>query len=575
MLSNPARWPILGTCLILAGLGFSACGGESKSSSSSAEVDSNFLRDTGGELVPLQAAYDVQHYRLALEVFPEEQRLEGSLTVEAEILQPLAQLLLDLDPLLQVREVRDDQDRSLPFQHQQGRITIDLEQKLQAGAVARATVFYGGKPRVAPRPPWEGGWIWAQTASGEPWLATACQMEGADLWWPCKDHPSDKAESMDLHITVPEPLICAANGRLLEVQQHAESKRTFHWQVSTPIPNYGVALNIGPYQKLEHEYQSLGGESLPIQFWFLPENEAKARAIVGQFADHMRFFEQNFGPYPFRADKYGVVETPHLGMEHQTIIAYGNQYQNNKWNYDWLHHHELAHEWFANLVTAPDWNDFWIHEGFGSYAQKLYIEQMHGLEAYFEALRDVRGNIRNARPLAPRKPRTSGQMYFVNRNDDEGGKATDSDIYYKGEWVIHSLRWLLGREMVLKSMRRLCYPDPEMESQTDGRQCHFATSGDYQALVEELSGQDLDWFFELYLRQPELPLLQATRREGSLELRWQTPNDMPFPMPIPLRVNGDDLRISLKNGVAKIPLPLDAKVELDPNDWVLHQGNRR
>ncbi|RMH05275.1 MAG: M1 family peptidase [Planctomycetota bacterium] len=530
----------------------------------------SFVRDTGGVLPPEQAAYDVRHYDLAMQVFPERQEIEAVLTATVEAVESLPVLLLDLDPLLEVSAVEVG-GRPAAFVHERGRLRIELEPPARAGDTVVAAVHYGGAPRVAPRPPWEGGFVWSRTEDGTPWIATACQMEGADLWWPCKDHPSDKPDSFDLHFRVPDGLVVASNGRRTGIEDHGDGTHTSSWHVSTPIANYCVAFNAGPYVELRREQPSVAGGSFPFVFWALPEHRAQADQAMDEFADHLAWFERYFGPYPFRADKYGVVETPHLGMEHQTIIAYGHGFQGHKYGYDWLHHHELSHEWFANLVTCPDWSDFWIHEGFGSYTQKLYVEDLRGIEAYHSYLADVRGLIRNQKPVAPRGPRSSAWMYFADPGAAEGEKPTDNDIYYKGEWILHTLRWLIGRDLLVESMRRICYPDPALEATTDGSAVHFATTDGYQALVERLSGRDLDWFFELYLRRPELPVLRAEEREGVLRISWETPDGLPFPMPVEVEVGGVRSRIEVPAGGAEVVLPAGATWRVDPDEWILKE----
>ncbi len=556
----------LGTWTPLAPLILLACCGQEPGQD--AAGDGPFIRDTGGVLSAEQAAYDVRHYDLAMQVFPERREIDAVLTVTVEAGEALPTLVLDLDPLLTVSKVLVGEAEAA-FGHERGELRVTLDPPAAAGDEVVAAVHYGGAPRVAPRAPWEGGFVWSQTADGTPWIATACQMEGADLWWPCKDHPSDKPGSVDLHFRVPDGLVVASNGKRLRVEDHGDGTHTSHWRVSTPIPNYGVALNVGPYVEIDRQAVSPDGSTYPVTFWALPENEQQATAALDEFLEHLDWFERNFGPYPFRADKYGVVETPHLGMEHQTIIAYGHGFQGHKFGYDWLHHHELAHEWFANLVTCPDWNDFWIHEGFGSYAQKLYIEDELGIEAYHEYLADVRGGIQNIKAVAPREPHGSAEMYFADRGAPDGQKVSDSDIYFKGEWILHTLRWLLGRDLVLESMRLLCYPAPELEGTTDGSAVHFATTDGYQGIVERLSGDDLDWFFELYLRQSELPELSVTEGDGRILVKWITPDDMPFPMPVQLEVNGVRQRIQVPNGGNEVVLPAGAEWRVDPQNWVL------
>lgn len=524
--------------------------------------------DSGGPLLAEQAAYDVRYYELSVAVDPEQRSVEGRLVVRADVLEPLERFVLDLDSRLAVRRV-SEQGRDRTFTHDGGRIRVELGEERPRGARLELEVEYGGIPREAPRPPWEGGFTWSSTADGSPWIATSNQGEGADLWWPCKDHPSDEPDSMHIRVRVPAPLVCASNGRLERVEEHANGTRTFHWFVSTPINNYTVALNIAPYATIRRDFASVSGDLIPVTYWVLPENIRKGEELMEQILEHLRFFEDLLGPYPFRADKYGVAETPHLGMEHQTIIAYGNGYRNNRWGYDWLHHHELAHEWFANLVTAPDWNDFWIHEGFGTYLQNLYVEKLHGKAAYRESLEELRGRILNLRPVAPREARSSGQMYFLDDGETEGRRSSDGDIYYKGAWILHSLRWLIGDADFFRLLRRMAYPDEGWEARTDGSQCRFATTEDFRVLAEELTGRELGWFVELYLRQPELPVLESELRGSQLELRWRTPAGLSFPMPVEVRIGEERRRIPMPGGRALVEIPPGVDHELDPDRWLL------
>jgi len=523
---------------------------------------------SGGALSAEQAAYDVTSYKLELRVDPEERRIDGACSVRVEFLEELAALVLDLDPQLVVTRVLEGaQERE--FERQHGQLRVDLGDTRAVGAELVLRVEYGGGPRVAPRPPWEGGFQWEETPAGEPWIATSNQMDGADLWWPCKDHPSDKPDEMWLEIEVPEGLTCITNGRNTGVETSAGWTRS-SWHVSTPISNYCVALNIAPYVELTHDYQSVSGDALPITFWALPGSVEQARAILPEFAAHMRFFEERFGPYPFRADKYAVVETPHLGMEHQTAIAYGNDFAPNEWDYDWLHHHELSHEWFSNLVTAPDWNDFWIHEGFGTYTQNLWIEQTHGQEGLQRSMQAHLGRILNQRAVAPRESKHTGEMYFTSLEGRWGELQSDSDIYFKGAWFLHTLRWQIGDEAFFDALRRLCYPTPESERVTDGSHCHFATTDDFLALAEQASGMQLDALFELYLRQPELPVLEVEQDGSALSLRWSAPDGIDIDLAVPVEVAGEILRVEMAGGEGRVELPsAEALWELDPEQWLL------
>ncbi len=533
-------------------------------------LDRQVTNHSGGPLMPEQAAYDVTFYDLALRVDPAARRIDGVLEVQARVVQPLIWFVLDLDTALTVRKVEEQvagQWVQRVFEHRaDGRIWTHLTYTRQPAERIVLRVHYGGVPREAPYPPWIGGFTWARTADGQPWIATSNQGEGADLWWPCKDHPSDEPDSMALHITVPEPLVVASNGRLRRVEAHANGTRTYHWFVSTPINNYGVALNIAPYRTVDTTYVSVAGDTIPVTFWVLPERENDARRMLPEFLDHLAFYERLLGPYPFRADKYGIAQTPFLGMEHQTIIAYGSDFSDQPYGFDWLHHHELGHEWWGNLVTAYDWKDFWLHEGFATYMQALYAEARFGLKAYQAELNRYRPAIRNRRPIAPRTSKTTTEMYFA---DPTTGR-TDNDIYYKGAWVLHTLRYLVGDSAFFQALRRMAYPDPALEQIADGRQCRFATTDDFITLVETISGQELDWFFEVYVRRAELPRLIVRREPDRLRLRWETPDDLPFPMPVEVQIGDTRHRIPMSNGEAVLPLgELEAEPIVDPDHRIL------
>lgn len=524
--------------------------------------------NSGGELLPEEACYDVQHYTLHLDVDPQERAISGRLRLDAVLVSASERLVMDLDTALECHTAHwvgaAGEPAPLDVQRTGDRLSISLPE-LEVGAAIALELTYSGKPRVAPNPPWRGGFTWTETKDGSPWIATSCQGEGADLWWPCKDHPSDEAEGMDLFITVPDPLVVAANGRLEGVAPAERSDwSTHHWRVTTPINNYGVALNIAPYATVTGEFESTAGDTFPFTYWVLPENLEKGREIFAEFQEHMRFFEEFCGPYPFRGDKYGVVETPHLGMEHQSIIAYGNRYRGDaNFEYDWLHHHELAHEWWANLVTARDWKDFWIHEGIGTYMQPLYLEWKFGKEAYFRKMRLDRRGIANRGAVAPRGNKPTDWMYFASTSSDSPG----NDIYYKGSWVCHALRWHLEDETFFEVLRRWAYPTPESEQTTDGSACRLTDTQELVEIAEGIAEQELDWFFDTYLRQPALPVLTVEQRDGILELSWESPIPGAFPMPVPVQVGDELIRVDCPEGKGSVEIG-EAEFEVDPEGWL-------
>jgi aminopeptidase N len=229
------------------------------------------------------------------------------------------------------------------------------------------------------------------------------------------------------------------------------------------------------------------------------------------------------------------------------------------WGFDALHHHELAHEWWGNLVTNADWKDMWLHEGFGTYMQPLYMEQLRGKRGYHAYMADQRAGIANRAPVAPRASQTAGQIYF----------RSGSDIYGKGAWVLHTLRWTVGDSAFFRSLRRMAYPEPALERVVTGAQTRFATTDDFLRIAERESRRELGWMFEVYLRQPALPRLAAQRAGGVVRLRWEVPGGLPFPMPLEVDVDGRRQRVEMPGGRAELRVPAGARVVVDPDSWVL------
>jgi aminopeptidase N len=243
-------------------------------------------------------------------------------------------------------------------------------------------------------------------------------------------------------------------------------------------------------------------------------------------------------------------------MEHSTAVAYGNKYRFAADGLDWLLLHEFGHEWWANLVSDADWRDMWIHEGFQSFMDTFYIEQTRGKDAYIAAMKGRRKSIQNAAPVAPR--------------DESPSTVYSGDIYDKGALVLHSLRYLIGDQAFLKSIRRMAYPTREAETWTDGRALRLVTTDDFVTISSQEAKQDLRWFFEVYVRQAKLPVLKTEAANGILRLEWQTPINPPFAMPIDLIVDGKTVRVPMVNGKASVPY-IGAEPIIDPQGWVLRQ----
>ncbi|MFI5237672.1 MAG: M1 family aminopeptidase, partial [Ignavibacteriales bacterium] len=390
--------------------------------------------------------------------------------------------------------------------------------------------------------------------NGDHWVGVTCQGGGADIWFPCKDHPSDEADSVLLNWTVPKNLVCASNGKLRYILDNKEGTKTFSWFVSTPINNYGISVNIAPYDTIQYEYSSIRGEIIPITIWVLPENIEKAKKHCPEFLEHLKYYEELLGPYPFRTEKYGVAEAPYLGMEHQTIIGNGYGYRDDQFGFDWLHHHELGHEWWGNMVTAKDWSDFWIHEAVCGYMQTLYIED-NLVDGNASAFMMNWKLWKNEQPIAPRKEMTSSEAYT-------------NDMYSKGSYVLHTLRYYIGDETFRKVLRRWAYPDPKMEDIKDGGQCRFATTDEFLEIAENVSGKNLGWFWEVYFRQASLPHLKAEIIDGALNLEWQIENNLQFSVPVEVKIGDEVFKVEMESSSGSIKIPGDNVLEIDPNKWL-------
>jgi len=508
---------------------------------------------SGGELKLEQAVYDVLTYDISIKVDPEAKTLGGTTIMTAKVVIPTGSVLLDLDDPYTVSKVTDGKT-ALRYERMKGMIRVYFPLSKQPGEAIRIETTYKGTPHVAKNAPWDGGIIWTKTSRGADWVSVALQGAGADLIFPCKDHPSDRPNSATMRLTVPDPLMGIGPGKLEKTVKNSDKTSTYTWHMALPINNYSLVFNAAPYELVKDSMKSIGGQTVPIHYYVLPENKEKAPKLIEEQKKYFAFMEKYCGPFPFRSVKAGIVETPHLGMEHSTAIAYGNRYRFAADGLDWLLLHEFGHEWWANLVSNADWRDMWIHEGFQSFLDTFYVEQIRGKDAYLMAMKGRRRAIRNEAPVAPRAE-TSSEAY--------GG-----DIYDKGALILHSLRYLIGDEAFLRSIRRMAYPTPEMEKLADGRAMRLVTTDDFVTIASTESKQDLRWFFEVYVRQAKLPTLKKVVEDGVMQLEWVTPENLPFAMPVDVVIDGKSVRVPMVGGKGSVNFS-GAEPVIDPNGWVL------
>jgi len=281
----------------------------------------------------------------------------------------------------------------------------------------------------------------------------------------------------------------------------------------------------------------------------------------------VEFFERKVGPYPWGQEKLGVAETPHLGMEHQTINAYGNEFKRDKYGFDWLFHHELAHEWFGNVMTHVTVSDMWLHEGFGAFMQPEYTREVMGDAAFYARMYATYLGIHACNAIAAREEFSADELYF----DDPDGKCPAGDIYAKGTWLLHSLRYVIGEDAFWRSVRRLVYDTPHPEELPAPISARLRSTDDFVNITSEEAGEDLSWFFEVYARRGPLPVLATDESEEGLKLEWQNIDDLTFPMPIPVRIGGEIRRIEFSGNQALLANVSEADIQVDPYMQVLRK----
>lgn len=515
------------------------------------------IGDTGQPLSDIAKAADVQAYDLQLTIQPDSQSIQGVGSTEFLVLSSTAQVELKLDSRFTITEVRVD-GQLATYQRNGGILTIALGSEKPVGSKVTVSVAYQGQPHVAKNAPWAGGTVWSKTPDGQPWIATAVQGEGCDLFWPCKDHFADKADRMRIRLTVPRGLSAVTNGVLQGVKDVGNTQQEFDWLLSVPASDYNIALNIGPYTRIQDSYRSVNGETVPIEFWALSANADKARTLLNEdVKGQVAWFEQKLGPYPWGKEKLGIVETPHLGMEHQTVNAYGKGYKRDEYGFDWLLQHELSHEWFGNLITHQSLNHVWLHEGFGLYMQPAYARDKLGIAAYhYQMYKSYLGLI-NCDPVV-----RVGQV-----TSDE---AFNPDIYGKGGWVLHTLRYLVGEQVFWQATRELLYGTPDSQKLAYPIAPRYRTTEEFISIINRLTGKDYQWLFDVYLYQAPLPELKTVAKDGLITLSWHTPNNKPFPMPVPVVFQGKAQTLDFSKGPVVLKGQL-SELSIDPEMWILRQ----
>ena len=476
-----------------------------------------------GSITPERIWWDLKYYELRMSINPAEKAISGSTKVFYEVLQPYQTLQIDLQPPLKIDKVTQDGQELSFKQDGKNAYMVSLKKEQIKGKNESILVTYAGKPIVAKRPPWDGGFQWVKDKAGNDFVATSCQGLGSSAWWACKDHMYDECDSILVSVTVPKNLIDVSNGRLRKTTENADGTKTFDWFVQNPINNYGINVNIGNYVHFDEVFAGENG-NLSMDYYVLPENLDKAKEQFKQASMMMKAFEHWFGPYPFYEDGYKLVEVPYLGMEHQSSVTYGNNYRNGyrgqdlsgtgwglKW--DFIIIHESGHEWFANNITYKDMADMWIHESFTNYSESLYTEYYFGKDAGAAYVIGTRKNIKNDAPIIGK--------YNVNNSGSD-------DMYYKGGNMLHTIRQLAKSDedwrQILRGLNKTFYHQTVTTKQIE----------DY---ISKNIGRDLSKVFDQYLRDTKIPVLEYSVEKNKIKYRWSNTVEG-FDMPVKVSFDG-------------------------------------
>ncbi len=501
------------------------------------------LRGTVG---PERAWWDVLHYDVNVTPDYDSKTIVGKTTIQYKVLpnQRSDYMQIDLQKPLTIDSIFYDGKMYINYPgkpyYNEGNVWHIPLPRATINSTHTIGIVYHGKPRIAVNPPWDGGWIFTKDAQGRPWMSVACQGLGASVWYPCKDHQSDEPDKgATLTINVSNDLVAVGNGRL-DSKSASPNSTSYTWEVKSPINNYDIIPYIGHYVNWG---DTLHGEKgiLDLNYWVLDYDLDKAKKQFEQVKPMLRAFEYWFGPYPFYEDGYKLVEAPHLGMEHQSAVAYGNHFMNGylgrdlsgtgwglKWDYIIVH--ESGHEWFGNNITTKDIADMWVHEGFTDYSEALFIEYYYGKQAADEYVQGLRKNISNQNPIIG--------LYGVNKEGSE-------DMYYKGANLLHTIRQVINDDEKFRQILRGLNKD--FYHQT-------ITSKQVEDYISQKSGKDLSKIFDQYLRTTQIPTLELKADGDKIKFKWTN------------CIAGFNMPVKLTNGQWIYPTTTEQKIKLEGID---------
>lgn len=488
---------------------------------------------SGGKLKPVQANMDIRKYILNLDVDIANKFIKGNTTVNLQLKNAADTILLDFIQHYSIESIKVD-GKTVLFDHKEEKICIKAPSNSQFAAGGHSVfIAYGGNPPEAVRPPWLGGFTWSKDRSGNDWVSINIQKEGGRMYFPCKDHPSDEPnEGVEMNITVPAGLSVAGPG-LLQKTVTKKNKSTFSWKTNYTISNYCILFNIGKYRVFKDSYTTINNNIVPIEYYILEEDSAQAKRVIEAKKRDSKILEKYFGEYPWYKEKIGIAAVPNSGMEHQTMITFDNKFIFTKvggQEYSANLFHEYAHEWWANKVTNRDWAHMWIQEGIGTYAEALAMYEMGGQEEYNKIIAAHKRGIRYRKPLVGGEELSEDETYAGN------------DIYTKGSFFMHSLRYVLGDEVFLKTLKQLA-TDPAYTYD------NTVTTTDVEQLFSKAAGYSLKPFFDFHLRTTQL--IEVSIKETGYQQYQIKPLNYFMDLPFEITLNGKATRMMLgKDGIS-------------------------
>lgn len=534
------KLPTIFTIILLVLIGINA---QSQNDDKITSRDVLYLT-SGGKLNPLQAIMDIRHYTIKLDVDLVKQSIQGSTEINLNLAARTDTILLDLIHLYSVTKIKVNNSAISYFQHDD-KIFIVSTKGFESGN-QKVYVEYNGIPPVAIRPPWDGGFTWKKDSAGFDWVSINIQGEGGKMYFPCKDHPSDEPnEGADVIITVPSHLVVAGPGLLMNVIKK-KNKATYHWKTNYTISNYCILFNIGKYNVVKDELTTIAGNKVPIEFYVLDVDTMHAKKVIETRKRDTKILEKYFGEYPWAKEKIGIAEVPNSGMEHQTMITFDNKFIYKTiggQEYSANLFHEYAHEWFANKVTNKDWGHMWLQEGISTYAEALAMFELGGEAAYDEIIAGHRRNSKNKKAIVPAGDGITEEEVY------SGG-----DIYGKGSFFMHSLRYVVGDELFFPTLKKLA-TSPQYTYD------NFITTEDIEKLFSTASGKDLKPFFDFYLRTTNV--LDISIKEVGFQKFQIKVNNSFMTLPFEITANGKTLRTNISSeGIiiqSALPPQVDAK----------------